>query len=70
MFEQIIDEVDNTVANLSHFMAYARQRKINAAALDAKRVLTDVTRVIRAEFDSAGYSQRTKKGSPDHRATL
>jgi two-component system sensor histidine kinase HydH len=52
--EQIIDEVDKATARLGHFMAFARQRAVNATALEAPEVIGKVTAVLQAEFDAAG----------------
>ena len=54
IFEQIVDEVDNALARLGHFMAFARQRNVTIAALDASNVITHVTRVLETEFEAKG----------------
>jgi len=52
--EHIIDEVDKAAARLGDFMTFARQRKANAAPLDARRVVAKVGEVLQPDFDRAG----------------
>ncbi|MEW6265246.1 MAG: ATP-binding protein [Thermodesulfobacteriota bacterium] len=52
--EQILDEVDKATARLGHFLAYARQRTVQAKALEASKVIGGVAAVLQTEFDAAG----------------
>jgi len=54
MLEQILNEVDSATARLGHFMAFARQRKVNATPLDAQRVISKVAKILQSEFDAVG----------------
>ncbi len=54
MLEQILNEVDSAAARLGHFMAFARQRKVNMTSLDARRVVAKVVEILQSEFEAVG----------------
>jgi two-component system, NtrC family, sensor histidine kinase HydH len=54
MLEHMMDEVDKATARLGNFIHFARQRKLNVSALNAREVGARVVEILRPDFDAVG----------------